>query len=97
MLQYKTANIANGAQVSNTIDLQGDKLVGCIFPAAVDGTIDIDVVHPNTGAALAYLTDQFTASAYVPISDGEGVGKVQVSSSINQTAAREFILVVVEQ
>lgn len=96
-LQYKTATIANGAQVSNVIDLQSDRLVGIIFPAAVDGTIDLDVVHANTGAALTYKTGIFAASTYLPITDGEGVGKVQVSSSVNQTADREFMLVVVEE
>jgi len=98
-MQYFKATIANGQTQSNVIEFRGDLLCGIICPAAVDGTIDIDVVHPVTGAALAFKTGVFSASAYVPLADTDtlGVDSVVVVASTSQTAAREFLLVAREQ
>lgn len=93
-----SATIANGQQVSSTINCKGFSLCGILLPAAftgtaltflasIDGTNFFPVHSTTSGSALSYTVSQGNYFAIDP-KDFYGVQYLQIKSGSSEGAAR---------
>ena len=101
--QFITATIASGASTTGVIDLQGNRLVGVLFPAAMTGTaltVKVDSDGTLSMVALAQAGEDVTITATVdrvewadPSIFG-GFNTIELVSDDTEAAERELVLIV---
>lgn len=97
MIQQIAETILSGQTTSLGFHLQGDLFLGFINPAAIDGTLSIEVYDFVNDAWVAYVDSAvtFTASTYQQLDPANtgGIGKLRFKLSTSATADRKFVIV----